>query len=148
MQRALRSTGLAFLILFGGVLQAQAQFSIRAASDQPVPGWDRMEFDSKAVWVSPTVSLTSADVMRAEPGRGPDGRMAVSVVFTDAGAKKMRDLSVAQMNKLLAIVLDGKVIFAPMIRSEINKEALITGNDPSGLIASVVDRIVASVNQR
>jgi preprotein translocase subunit SecD len=56
------------------------------------------------------------DVMRAEPARGPDGRMAVSVIFTDGGAKKIRDLSAAQMNKLIAMVLDGKVIFAPKVR--------------------------------
>jgi hypothetical protein len=53
------------------------------------------------------------DVMRAEPARGPDGRMAVSVIFTGGGAKKIRDLSAAQMNKLIAMVLDGKVIFRP-----------------------------------
>jgi preprotein translocase subunit SecD len=60
----------------------------------------------------------------------------------------MRDLSLAQMDKLVAMLLDGKVIFAPLIRSEISKEAQITGNDPSGLSASVVDRIVASVNRK
>jgi len=108
----------------------------------------RMEFDTKAVWVSPTVSLTSADIMRAEPGRGPDGRMAVNVVFNEAGARKMHDLSLAQTGQLVAMVLDGKVIFAPRIRSEISKEAMITGNDPSGLSASVVDLIVASVNRK
>jgi preprotein translocase subunit SecD len=148
MQRALTLTGLALLILFGGVLQAQAQFSIRAASDQPVAGWDRMEFDNKAVWVSPTISLSPEDIMRAEPARGPDGRMAVRVAFTESGARKMRDLSLAQMDKLVAMLLDGKVIFAPLIRSEISKEAQITGNDPSGLSASVVARIVASVNRK
>jgi preprotein translocase subunit SecD len=148
MNRAVTFTTLSFLILFGSALQAQAQFSIRAASDESVAGWEPMQFDNKTVWVSPTISLASSDILRAEPGRGPDGRMAVNVVFTEAGARKMHDLSIAQMNKLVAMVLDGTVIFAPRIRSEINKEAMITGNSPSGLSSSVVDRIVASVNQK
>jgi len=27
------------------LLQAQAQFNVRAASDQPIAGWDRMDYD-------------------------------------------------------------------------------------------------------
>src|SRR5712691_6772367 len=98
-----RVATLTLVILFGSVLQAQAQFTIRAASEEAVAGWDRMEVDNHVVWVSPTISLTSADILRAEPGSGPDGRMAVGIIFTDAGAKKMHDLSVAQMNKLIAM---------------------------------------------
>jgi preprotein translocase subunit SecD len=74
--------------------------------------------------------------------------MAVGVFFTETGKKKMHDLSLAQLGKLIAIVVDGNVIFAPLIRSEINDSAQITGNDPSGLTAVVVDRIVASINRK
>jgi preprotein translocase subunit SecD len=136
------------LILFCGVLQAQTQFTIRAASDQAVPGWDQMEYDNHAVWVSPTISLTSADILRAEPTRGSDGRTAVGVILTDAGAQKMHDLSSAQLNSLIAMVLDGKVIFAPKVRGQMDKEALITGNTPAGVPADVAQRIVDSVNRK
>jgi preprotein translocase subunit SecD len=130
------------------LLQAQAQFSIRAASDQPVAGWTRMEYNNRAVWVSPTASLTSADIQRAEPSKTSDGATAVGVVFNDAGAKKMTDLSHAQLNNLIAMVLDGKVIFAPKVRAEIGAQALITGKTPSGLPADVAQGIVDSVNKK
>ena len=52
--------GLSFFLL-----QAQAQISVRAASDQQVAGWDRMDYDNHAVWVSPAMSLTSADILLA-----------------------------------------------------------------------------------
>jgi preprotein translocase subunit SecD len=148
MTRTLSLMVVSFLILFGGVLEAQAQFTIRAASDEAIAGWNRMEFNNKTLWVSPTASLTSADITRAEPARGPDGRMAVSVIFNEEGAKKMRALSAAQTNKLIAMVLDGTVIFAPRVRAEISQQAMITSNDPSGLSASVVEKIVASVNRK
>src|SRR5438132_10592765 len=48
------------------LLQAQAQFNVRAASNQPVAGWDRMDYDNHALWVGPLISLTSADVLRAD----------------------------------------------------------------------------------
>ena len=132
--------GLSFFLL-----QARAQFSIRAASDQPVAGWMRMQYNNQTVWVSPTASLTSADIQRAEPSKTSDGATAVGVVFSDAGAKKMTDLSHAQLNKLIAMVLDDKVIFAPKVRAEIGTQALITGKTPSGLPAGVAQRIVDSV---
>ncbi len=128
--------------------QPQPQLSIRAASDEAVAGWNQMDINDHAVWVSPTASLTSADILRAEPTTDPNGHSAVGVVFNDAGAKKMSDLSTAQLNKLIAMVLDGKVIFAPKIRGEISKQALITGPASTGLPVDVVQRIVESVNKK
>src|ERR1051326_2066082 len=59
------------------LLQAQAQFSIHAASDQPVPGWQQMQYNNQAVWVSPTVSLTSADILSAQFTTDRNGQRAV-----------------------------------------------------------------------
>ena len=138
-----------FAIHFGTVLQAQAQFTIRAASDQPVAGWDRMQAEDRPVWVSPTASLTSADILRAEPGRDSNGRMAVTITFTDDGARKMHDLAATQMNKIIAMILDGKVIFAPKVRSaDVTRTAQLTGNSPSGLTSAQVQRILESVNKK
>src|SRR5215831_2199422 len=62
------------LILFTGVLQAQGQFTIHAASAEPVAAWQKMDAGDKSVWVNPTPALTSADLERAIPERGPEGR--------------------------------------------------------------------------
>ena len=76
----------------------------------------------------------------------PAGRLSVDITFTDAGAQKMRNLSAAQKNRLIAMVLDGMVIFAPKVRDEMGKEAQITGDQPSGLNAALVDRLLAAIN--
>src|SRR5262245_34546069 len=101
-------------ILLGGMAQTP-QFSIRAASSEPVTGWDRMQLDDRVVWVSPTVSLTAADIAKAEAITTSDGKKAVDIELTDGGADKMRRLSAAQMDKLIAMVLDGKLIWAPRV---------------------------------
>ena len=139
-------TSVIVAILFGATAQTP-QFSIRAASSEPVAGWDRMELENRAVWVSPTVSLTSADIARAEPITTADGKKAIGIEFTDAGADKMRRLSAAQMDKLIAMVLDGKLIWAPRIRSEIGKQGMITGNGPNGLDDETIQRILSSVKR-
>lgn len=71
-------------------------------------------------------------------------------MFTEAGAKKMRDFSSAQLEKLGAMVLDGKVIMSPRIRGVFpgpDRTAVVTGNGPTGLTVDQVQRILASVNR-
>src|SRR5438876_3213189 len=148
MYRSFTLIGCVALTLFGGVLQAQAQFTVNAAATDAVTGWQKMEVQGRAVWVNPTPAVTSVDIQGAQPRRGPDGRNTVAIVFSDAGAKKMRELTAAQINKPIAMVLDGKLIFAPTIRGEISKDAVVTGNGPNGLSLEEVQRILASVNQK
>jgi preprotein translocase subunit SecD len=134
-------------LLLGGLLQTPAQLSFRAASAEPVTGWTRMELDNQAVWVSPTASLTSADIARAEAITTPDAKRAVALDFTDAGAEKLRALSSAQLNQLIALVLDDTLIWAPRVRAQMDRQALLTGNTPTGVPEAVVQRILASVRR-
>ena len=115
MHRRLLFRSCIAIILFAGALQAQGQFGIHAASAEPVAGWQKMASEDKSVWVNPTPALVWADIERAVPQRDTNGN-SVTVVFTEAGAKKMRELSAAQENKLVAMISDGKVIFAPLVR--------------------------------
>ena len=132
-------------ILFSAIAQTP-QFSIRAASSEPVTGWDRMQLEDRVVWVSPTASLTAADIAKAEPTM-MSGKKAIAIEFTDGGADKMRRLSAAQMDKLIAMVLDGKLIFAPRVRSEMSKQGMITGNGPNGLDDQTIQRILSSLKR-
>ena len=136
-------------VLFGGALQGQAQLAISAAADEAVPGWQKMASPDgdRSVWVAPTPSLTSANIQRATPSADRNGQPAIAIVFTDAGATKMRELSAAQNNKLIAMVMDGKVIWAPKVRGEIGKDAMITGGGQNGLSAEDSQRILASINR-
>lgn len=138
------------IILSAGALPAQGQFGIHAASAEAVPGWQKMVSEDRNVWVNPTPAVVSADIERALPVRDPTGHNSVTLVFTEAGAKKMRELSAAQINKLVAMILDGKVIFAPRITSVFpgpDRLAQITGNGPTGLTIEQVQRILVSVNR-
>jgi preprotein translocase subunit SecD len=129
--------------LLAGILNGQTPVEIRAASASAVAGWEQMSTPGgKPLWVSPTTTLTSADIARAE-ARTVAGEPAVEIVLTDAGAKKMADLSAAQPNQPIALMLDGKVIWAPIVKGSIGKEAMLTGG-PGGLTKAQVDRLLAS----
>ena len=119
------------VFLAGVFLQAQAAVEIRAASSTAVAGWQRVTAaDGEAVWVAPTTSLTSADFAPSVSHTMRDGRDAVGVAFTAEGARKMRALSAAQTNRRIALLLDGKVIWAPVVRGTIDREAQLTGLSP------------------
>jgi len=67
----------------------------------------------------------------------------ILITFTDEGANKARDLSIAQRDKLVALVVDNKVVWAPTVKSEIAKESVFTGSTPMGLSQEEVERIMS-----
>jgi preprotein translocase subunit SecD len=95
------------------------------------------------VWVSPTAAIVASDIESSRP-EVVDGATHIAIVFTDAGAKKFSDLTAAQVKKLVAMVIDGKVIWAPMVMGMITgKEGVLYGDGPGGLTQEHVERILA-----
>jgi preprotein translocase subunit SecD len=146
---------LGVIFLSATAMQAQAQFSIRAASIEPVEGWDRIQVEhcqgSRCiVWVAPTAAIVASDIESARPQiNAADGATHIAVVFTDTGAKKFSDLTAAQVKKLVAMVVDGKVIWAPMVTGMITgKEGVLYGDGPGGLTQEHVERILALLRKK
>ena len=136
------------VILSVGIVPAQAQLSIRAASAEPVEGWQRMqvEHSNRVIWVTPTAAITASDIEQAQPKIRADGYQIIRAVFTDAGVSKLHDLTAAQLKKLIVLVVDDKVIWAPMlmyVAGPAAKDNVLTGNVPHGLTPEEVDRIMA-----
>ena len=130
--------------LLAGILNGQTPVEIRAASLSAVAGWQQMASPrGEPLWVAPDIRLTSADIARAEARTDPNAGRSVSVVLTDEGARKMAALSAAQDNQPIALLLDGKVIWAPVVRGSIGKEVRLTGGD-GGLTQTQIDRLLAS----
>jgi preprotein translocase subunit SecD len=126
------------IFLAGVFMQAQGSLEIRAASSTTVTGWQEMPTSGgDRVWVSPVSALTLIDIARVEPRTLPGGERAASFVFTADGARKMEQLSAAQANKPIALLLDGKIVWAPIVRSTISNEAMLTGVTPD-----VIERVL------
>ena len=129
------------VFLAGVFIMAQGSLEIRAASYTAVAGWQQMSTPSgETVWVPTTAALTAADIARGEPRTEPNGQRTVGVVFTADGARKMAQLSAAQTNRPIALLLDGKVVWAPIVRGTIEKEAVLSGVTPD-----IVQRVLTSL---
>ena len=135
-----------YLMIFACTASAQpAKLSIRAASAESVEGWQRMqvEHSDRIVWVSPIEAVVGSDIAEAHPEVRSHGDTVIKVVFTDAGASKLRNLTAAQMKKPIALVVEGKVVWAPYVQAETGKESVPTGNTGHGLSQDEVERIMA-----
>jgi preprotein translocase subunit SecD len=137
------------VFLFLGIVHAQSsRLSIRAASIEPVDGWQTMRVEHCqsrcTLWVSPTAALTEGDIEKALPEINSNGDTRVAVVFTEAAATKMRDLTKAQWQKPIALIVDDKLIWAPIVQAyHLGKESALTGSGPHGLTQEEVDLIMS-----
>ena len=143
---------LLFVHMSASAIQAQAQFSVRAASVEPVDGWRRMQVEhcqSRCfLWVSPTATIVASDIEKARPEVRSSGDRVVAVIFTDAGAQKLRDFTRANMNMFIAMIVDDRLIWAPLVRAEFSKETVLTGNgQPHGLTQEEVELIMAALHK-
>ena len=133
--------------LLAGILNGQTPVEIRAASSSAVSGWRRCRRQPvmRSGWRRPPADVGGHRARRG--AHASDGGPAVAIVLTDEGAKKMAELSGSQTNKPIALMLDGQVIWAPIVRGSIGKEAVLTGGQ-GGLTQSAdrsPDRVVQAV---
>ena len=78
--------------------------------------------------VRKTVPVTGTDLKNARVQKGQLGQPNVGFSLTPDGSRKFGDLTGANIKRRLAIVLDNKVVSAPVINSQINDSGVIEGN--------------------
>jgi preprotein translocase subunit SecD len=94
-----------------------------AAGGAPPPGADFMVMQDRPgerIAVRKRIDVDGADLTDARAGTSPEtGEWVVNFTFNSVGARRFADVSRANVNHRFAIVLDDKVISAPVIREPI-----------------------------
>ena len=78
--------------------------------------------------VRKTVPVTGTDLKNARVSKSQLGQPNVGFSWNPEGARKFGDLTGQNIKRRLAIVLDNKVVSAPVINSQINESGVIEGN--------------------
>ncbi|MCA0946358.1 protein translocase subunit SecD, partial [Salipiger pacificus] len=79
--------------------------------------------------LDPRAVVTGEDLTDSQPSFDRNGRPAVTFRFDSSGARAFGDFTAAHIGEPFAIVLDGKVLSAPVIQSHIpGGSGIITGN--------------------
>jgi beta-lactamase regulating signal transducer with metallopeptidase domain len=81
------------------------------------------------LWLEREVPITGAMVSSAVANIDPDGRPIVKFALTPAGKSRFAELTRQNIGRRIAVLVDDKVVFAPVIRSQIlNGSGEISGH--------------------
>lgn len=127
--------------------QASPILEVRLAEEAPGAGLSETTVagSSAKIHLHPETVVTNADVVSAHVIRGDRaGTFNVGIMFSSDGSAKMEKATQAHLNKPLAILVNGRVVSAPVLRSEIRRSAVITGD----LTKAEADALAASLSAR
>ena len=123
-------------------VQAAVRLEVRLAETGFSPGLREVALDAtRKIYLQEDVVVSNIDVERAEVARDAGATFSVVVAFTAAGAAKMRRATSDHIGRPLALLVDGKVIAAPVVRAAIGGSAVLNGL----FTRSEADRIAAGL---
>jgi preprotein translocase subunit SecD len=102
----------------------------RPGSQSPGSGLTEMTVPGSKtpVYISEDVALSNADVQSTRVLTGPNGHQQIEIVFTKVGAERFAATTERLTGKPLGILVDGKLISAPVVMDKISGgKAIITG---------------------
>jgi preprotein translocase subunit SecD len=97
---------------------------------------------TEKVYLHKSADATNEDIAEAYAGVDSLRKPTVEITFTKKGAIKIGKVTEEHLDKPLAILIDGKVVSAPIIRSKLSQKALIAGN----FTKEEVDKLVKGIN--
>jgi hypothetical protein len=107
---------------------AAVRFEVRLAEDRPADGLRPATIAGRTIYLHPEPVVTNEDIVDAQlvPGEGPSP-FSISVTFSPAGSEKMARASKGHVGRPVAILIDGVVVMAPVLRDPVMTSALVTG---------------------
>jgi hypothetical protein len=109
---------------------AAVQFEVRLAEEKPVPGLvvAQVPDSGRLIYLHPEIVVSNDDIAQSWVSQeSPDG-YSVAVQFLPSGAERMRQATANHVGRLVAILINGNVVIAPVVRSPIGDSAVITGH--------------------
>ena len=110
--------------------QSRAQVEFRLAETDRVDGLieANVEGSSETIFLHKEPFVTNKDISAARVVLNDDDEPVVDVTFAKAAHQKIRAATSAHRGRPLAILIDGKVVNAPIVQWQIGERALIDGS--------------------
>lgn len=104
---------------------AKASVVIRLASDSAVAGWEEMSFNNVLLFLAPNAVLGGPDVAATRYAKTDAGEV-FEMTLTPAGATSAASVIKQNAGARLGVLVDGKVIAAPVIDGAMLKGTALT----------------------
>jgi len=111
-------------------LQGSTSLEVRLAELQPAAGLVEavVQGSNQKIYLRPGAVVTGADVTSARVIDAGAGRYSVGVAFSAAGSNRLAESTKIHLGRPVAILLNGRLIAAPVVRSMIRDNAVISGD--------------------
>jgi preprotein translocase subunit SecD len=111
-------------------LLAAVRFEVRLAEDQPIPGLivARVADSGRVIYLHPEIVVNNDDILQSWVSEDSPNQFAVAVQLLPGGAERMRQATATHVGRPVAILIDGTVVAAPVVRAPIGDAAVISGN--------------------
>jgi TonB family protein len=111
-------------------LQSATALEVRLAESSPAAGLVEavVQGTDRKVYLQPGSIVTSADVTSAQVIDAGGGRYSVGVGFSATASIRLAESTKIHLGRPVAILLNGRVIAAPVVRSMIRDSAVISGD--------------------
>jgi len=129
--------------LFVGDLRAAVRFEVRLAEEKSGPGLREVKVlgSDRSIYLHDEVVVSNSDIAAARLVQRSPAQYSVGIEFNTSGAEKMRAATGGHIGRPVAILLDGQVVMAPVVRASLGAAAEITGNFTKSQAERIVDGI-------
>ena len=109
---------------------AAVRFEVRLAEDRPVPGLVVAEErqTGRLIYLHPEAVVDNEDLVSASVVEEAPNRFSIAVDFLPTAVDRLHQATAAHINRPVAILIDGDVVLAPVVRAPIGQSAMITGS--------------------
>lgn len=109
--------------------EPKVKVEFRRAESKPAEGLTEaiVSGSTDKVYLHPSADLTNADIASARVITDQPAGLAIEITFTKDGVTKAAKMSEGHQDKPVAILVDGQVISAPIVKAKFGQKVLITG---------------------
>ena len=124
---------------------AAVRFEVRLAEETPTLGLRQVRIPAtgRTIYLHSEPVLTNADIAQARVVEG-DGQSGpgIGITFNDGGAAKILRATQGHTGRPVAVLIDGEVVMAPVVKSPMSTAAIITGDFTRREVERIVTGIV------
>ncbi len=100
-------------------ISPQAKVEFRLAFDNPTEGFEEKEIKSQKIYLSPKIEISEKDIAFIYKTKNKGGNQDLFFELKPLATKKFETLTANNIQKKLAILVNGNLIMCPIIQTKI-----------------------------
>ncbi|MDF1546868.1 MAG: hypothetical protein P1P88_03550 [Bacteroidales bacterium] len=110
-------------------ISKNVKIEFRLAEDDALEGFEESEVNGQKIYLNPKIEITENDIVAAQKAQDDYGNHTIMLEMNEKGSEKFGELTENNIQKKLAIIVNGKVLMAPVIQMKIpGGKIQISGN--------------------